>query len=242
MDDAPDPRFAEYRRTGERALRNRLVEEHRGLAAAVAARYRHRGVPAEDLEQVALLGLIGAVERYDPTRGVPFGPWATMVVDGECKSWFRDRTWTVRVGRSTKQLVGRVRRTQADLEQALGRSPTIPELADALGEPEDRVLEALEADLAYRPASLDAPAASGSVRDVAAPVDGLDDLAHADRRLLVESLLDQLSDAEAEVIRLRFVDELSQREIGELIGVSQMQVSRILRRTLAKLRDAVGEP
>ncbi|MEM8902174.1 MAG: sigma-70 family RNA polymerase sigma factor [Actinomycetota bacterium] len=239
MDDAIDPRFAEYRRTGERALRNALVEEHRGLAAAVAARYRGRGVPADDLEQVALLGLIGAVERYDPSRGVPFGPWATMTMDGECKSWFRDRTWGLRVGRGVKELVGRTRRARDELEQELRRSPTVAQLADRLGESEGRVLEALDADQAYRLTSLDA----GSSPDLtpSVPAGRGAGFADVDRRVLVEQLLGELDPADAEIVRLRFFGELSQQEIADRIGVSQMQVSRLLRRILGRLRELTGD-
>ncbi|MEM9038131.1 MAG: sigma-70 family RNA polymerase sigma factor [Actinomycetota bacterium] len=237
MDDDIDPRFAEYRRTGDRALRNALVEEHRGLAAAVAARYRDRGVPSDDLEQVALLGLIGAVERFDPSRGVPFGPWASMTVDGECKTWFRDRTWGLRVGRSLKEVSVRVRRVRGDLEQRLGRSPTVTELADQLGESEDRVLEALDADRAYRPTSLDTPAVDGSsVTDASGG--GFGDV---ERRILVEQLLERLDPHEAQLVRLRFFEELSQQEIADRIGVSQMQVSRLLRRVLGQLRSISDE-
>ncbi len=239
MDDTVDARFAEYRRSGDRSLRNVLVEEHRGLADAVAARYRNRGVPADDLEQVALLGLIGAVERFDPSRGVPFGPWATMVVDGECKTWFRDRTWGLRVGRSVKELVGRTRRARDELEQERGRSPTVGELADRLGESEERVLEALDADRAYRPVSLEAPSSS---EPVAAASEGRSaGYADVDRRVLVDQLLHRLEPSDAEIVRLRFFEELSQQEIADRIGVSQMQVSRLLRRILARLRDVADD-
>ncbi|MEO1063127.1 MAG: sigma-70 family RNA polymerase sigma factor [Actinomycetota bacterium] len=237
MDDAVDARFVEYRRTGDRRLRNELVQEHRGLAGAVAARYRNRGVAGDDLEQVALLGLIGAVERFDPSRGVPFGPWATMVVDGECKTWFRDKTWGLRVGRGTKELVGRTRRARDEAEQELGRSPTVAELADRLGESEDRVLEALDADRAYRPVSLDTPATTAAP----ATAHEAEGFADVDRRLLVSQLLDRLPSSDAEIVRLRFFEELSQQQIADRIGVSQMQVSRLLRRILGQLREVADD-
>jgi RNA polymerase sigma-B factor len=151
-----DQLFHEYRRTGVRATRNRLVEAHRGLAASIAHDYRDRGVELDDLVQIAMLGTLKAVERYEPERGIPFSSFASRTINGEIKRYFRDRTWAVRPPRSAQERHLDLRRTTAALTLRLGRAPKVTELAEELGITTDEVLEAMEAGAAYRATSLDA--------------------------------------------------------------------------------------
>src|SRR5215204_1981975 len=151
-----EQRFREFQATGERAVRNDLVEAHRGLAARIANDYRGRGVELDDLVQIAMLGILKAVERFDPDRGIPFSSFASRTVNGEIKRYFRDRTWAVRPPRSTQERHLDLRRANAALSTRLGRPPTVGELAAELDIAEDDVLDAMEAGAAYRATSLDA--------------------------------------------------------------------------------------
>lgn len=235
-----DP-FVEYRRSGDRSLRNRLVEEHRDLARVIALRYTGRGEPTDDLVQVALIGLLKAVERFDPERGVPFSGFAGPTIEGELKRHFRDKTWAVRVPRRLQELRVEVRRAAERLEQRHGRSPTVAEIARELGESSERVLEAMSASAAYRSASLDA-AGPG---DEPALAERLADATHADQaelHVLVRQLLATLPERDAEIVRLRFDEELTQAEIAARVGISQMHVSRLLRRALLALRAQLDGP
>lgn len=234
-----DRLFRQYRESGRRRLRNELVRAHEGLAGHIAKDYAGRGVEYDDLRQVAMLGLLKSVERYDPERGVPFGPFASRTINGELKRHFRDKTWSVRPPRGMLELRQSMRRTTEELTQKLGRAPTVPELARALDATEDEILESMEAGGAYRADSLDAPT----------PGDGDERLKLGDRlagddpsmgrselRVLVAQLMESVPEREATILRLRFVDEMTQSEIAEVVGVSQMHVSRLLRRTLRDLR------
>jgi RNA polymerase sigma-B factor len=237
-----DGLFAAYRASEERALRNQLVEAHRGLAASIANDYRGRGVDLDDLVQIAMLGMLKAVERYDPARGIPFSSFASRTVNGEIKRYFRDRTWAVRPPRSAQERHLDLRRARTSLSTRLGRPPTVAELAAELDIPTDDVLDAIEAGAAYRAASLDARRAgddeSGTLADRleggGEPASGRVEL-----RVLVDQLLDTLPDREAEILRLRFYDELTQSEIADRLGISQMHVSRLMRRCLVDLRAIV---
>src|SRR3954466_6645183 len=147
-------KFVEYRRTGDRKLRNELIEAHKSLASHLARRFSNRGEPFDDLLQVACLGMLKAVERFDPERGLEFSTFATATIEGELKRHFRDKTWSVRVPRRSQELHLRLRPTIAELTQRLGRAPRIPEIAEELGIRVDDVLEAMEVGGAYRSASL----------------------------------------------------------------------------------------
>jgi RNA polymerase sigma-B factor len=247
---APTPadieaRFREYRDTGRRALRNELIEAHRGLAMTIAGDYSGRGVDDDDLRQIALLGVLKAVERYDPDRGIPFGAFASRTVNGEIKRWFRDRTWTVRPPRSAQERHLELRRATEELTQRIGRAPTVAELAQELELSEDQVLEGMEASAAYRSTSLDAPRAStseGEGRTLSESLGtGDEGYGRTEAQLLVADLLETLPEREATIVRLRFYEELTQSEIAERVGISQMHVSRLLRKTLLALREQVGE-
>ncbi len=236
------PSFADYRATGDRELRNRLIEHHRGLAAQLARRFRGRGQNPDDLEQVAVLGLLKAVERFEPERGLAFTTFATPTILGELKRHFRDATWSMRVPRRIQEHVLAVSNMIGPLGQELGRPPTVAEVAKATGFSEESVLEAMEANRAYSAQSLDAPTGDREDGDanLASQLGDLDP-GHADveHRLLIESLLGELPERERTIVRLRFWDGWTQSQIADSIGISQMHVSRILTRTLDRLRVRV---
>jgi RNA polymerase sigma-B factor len=227
--------FTEFIRTRDRQLRNDLVERHMGLAAHVARRFGRRGPAADDLRQVAFLALVKAVDRFDPERNVAFSTFAGRTIEGEIKRHFRDHTWSVRVPRSAKETHLQLRRATDELTQKLGRSPTIPQLAEYLQLDRDEVIEGLAAGSAYSTASLDAPTGNDG--------EGTRQIGEDDERFghvvdvdLVEQLLQRLPEREQEIVRLRFYEELSQSEIAERVGISQMHVSRLLRRSFEQMR------
>ena len=231
--------FEDYSRTRNRRTRNELIEAHRPLATHLARRYANRGEPLDDLVQVASVGLLKAVERFDPERGLEFSTFATATVEGELKRHFRDKTWSVRVPRRSQELHLRIAPTVAELSQRLGRPPRIPEIAQELGIRDEEVLEAMEAGGAYRSASLDAPGsedreASGLAGRLGAPDANFDLVEH---RVVIERALDSLPEREQTILRLRFFEDLTQAEIADRVGVSQMHVSRLLARSLASLRQ-----
>jgi RNA polymerase sigma-B factor len=231
--------FVAYRATRDRDLRNRLIEHHRGLAQQLARRFRGRGQSPEDLEQVAVLGLLKAVERFEPERGLAFTTFATPTIVGELKRHFRDATWSVRVPRRLQEQVLAVSNVVGPLGQGLGRPPTVAEVAAATGFSEESVLEAMEANRAYTAGSLDAPSSDRDEGDAdLASRLGEEDAGHAEveHRMLVESLLDELPERERTIVRLRFWEGWTQSQIADSIGISQMHVSRLLARTLDRLR------
>jgi RNA polymerase sigma-B factor len=239
--------WVEYQRSRKRSLRNKLVSAHAGLAIRIASDYSQRGVEDDDLHQIALLGLVKAVERYDLGRGVPFSPFASRTINGELKRYFRDHTWSVRPPRSAQELHLQLRKTTDEMTQRLGRAPTVPELAVELDTSTDSILEAMEAGTAYTAASIDAPSPSspddGRTSLSERLSDGESKYERSDVRLVVGQLLERLPEREATILRLRFFDELSQSEIADRVGISQMHVSRLLRRSLRDLRtilDARG--
>jgi len=216
--------------------RDRLVERFQPLAEYLARRFIRRGEPLEDLTQVANIGLLNAIDRFDAERGVPFSTFASLTIVGELKRHFRDRTWAVRVPRDLQELVLLYHRELPLLTQRLGRSPTVAEIAEHLDVPEEAIVEAIDAAQAYSTASLDAPTAVGGASHV-------EDLGDADESIqIVERWADlapairELPERERRVLYLRFVRDLTQSEIAERIGVSQMHVSRILTQTLERLR------
>lgn len=240
----PEPtRFEEFARSGDIELRNELVEGHLTLARAFARRYAKRGVPVEDLEQVARMALIGAVERFDPSVGVKFQTFAGRTIDGELKRHFRDKAWALRVPRRYQDLGVAIRTTMDTLSKEFGRSPTIAELADALGAEKDEIIAAMEASQAFNADSIDTPVAGDDGGATVADRLGGSDLGPElfDDRELVADLLKQLPDRERRIVELRFFADCSQRQIAEELGLSQMHVSRMLRATLATLRTALDQ-
>ena len=231
-----DPRFAEYRRTGDRGVRNALIEEHRWLAVHCARRFAHKGEPLDDLVQVAMVGILKAVERFDPGYGVVFSTFAVPTVVGELRRHFRDKTWSIHVPRRAKELYQTVSGVVDELTQVLGRSPTLPEIADRAGVTVEDALEALEVSGCYRGVPL-APPGDDDTPD--AITLGSDDpgFRATDAKLTVGTLLESLpTERERQIIRMRFVDGLTQSQIAAEIGVSQVQISRLLRASLAKMR------
>ena len=231
--------FVEYQRTGDRRLRNELIESHKSLAAHLARRYTNRGEPFEDLLQVAYLGMLKAVERFDPDRNLEFSTFATATVEGELKRHFRDRTWSVRVPRRPQELHLRLSNAIHEMSQRLARSPKVPEVAAELGVSEEEVLEAMEVGGAYRSSSLDARPTEGSDTAALEYRLGIDDRGFdlAEHRVLLERVLGDLPERERTIVELRFFHDLTQTEIAEKVGISQMHVSRLLSRTLIELRE-----
>jgi RNA polymerase sigma-B factor len=230
-------RFEEHRRTGDRELRNRLIEDHMRLAEFLARRFAHRGESLDDLRQVALVGLLKAVERFEPDRGLQFSSFAAPTIVGELKRHFRDRGWAVRVPRRVQELHLQLDRTVATLSQELGRSPTTAEIAERAGVLEEDVLESMEASSLYRLSSIDAGRPDDEGGSGPAQRLGQTDpeMAAVENRLTVSELLSYLPERERNIVYLRFFEGLTQAEIAQQIGISQMHVSRLLVRSLETL-------
>jgi RNA polymerase sigma-B factor len=220
--------------------RELLVERFLPLARQLARRYQRAEEPLDDLVQVASLGLIKAIDRFQPDRDVAFSSYAVPTILGEIKRHFRDRTWAVRVPRDLQELALRVDRVVAELTRELGRAPSVDELARAIDAEPEEILEAMQASSAYRATSFETPRAGGegepgdTLADSVGTVD--DGFARAEQRAVLHALMRSLTPREREVVRLRFEEDLTQAAIGERIGVSQMQVSRVLRQAIARLR------
>lgn len=233
-------------RAGDQRAREELVERFLPLAKHLAGRYRNSSEPMDDLIQVASLGLVKAIDRYDISRPTAFSSFAVPTIAGELKRHFRDKSWSVRVPRELQETSLKLDKAIGELSEQLGRSPSVPELADELDLTVEQVLEAMEAGQARHASSLMAPRGSeggdgGMVIDVLADDQRADAYELAEQRVMVADLMSDLDAREQEVLRLRFSEDLTQSEIGERLGISQMQVSRIIRRCLAELRSAAGE-
>jgi RNA polymerase sigma-B factor len=218
-----------------------LVEHFLPLARGLARRYQRAGEPFDDLFQVACLGLLKEIDRFDLSRDVAFSSYAVPTMVGEIRRYFRDRTWSVRVPRGLQELALRVDKKVAELSSDLHRQPTLAEIARAVAATEEQVVEALQASGAYRATSLESPRstddeAGDTLGDTVASTEqgfGL-----AEERATLAQLLRTVTPREREVLRLRFEEDLTQRAIGQRIGVSQMQSSRIIRHSIARLRTA----
>lgn len=236
-------KFVDFAETRSAKTRDELIEAHLGLAEYLARRFSNRGEPLDDLTQVASVGLLKAVDRFDPERGVEFSTYATHTIVGELKRHFRDKGWAVRAPRRMQELYLRLGRIVSTLSQELGRSPTIPELAAEAQVSEEEVLEALEAGQAYRFASLDAPSPGEDEGDTMSSQLGEEDagMIDAEHRVALSPLLAQLPKREQVILHLRFFEGLTQSGIAERLGISQMHVSRLLARSLAQLRAAAED-
>jgi RNA polymerase sigma-B factor len=225
-------------RAGDRAARDRLVERHMPLARSLAVQYRRAREPLDDLIQVANLGLVKAVDRYDPDRGIAFTSYAVPTILGELKRHFRDRTWSIHVSRSLQESIARVDSATEALRAQLGRYPSAGEVAERCGLTVEDVTEAHLAGNAARLSSLDAPTGrdDGDLAELLGHNDA--GLARVEDALWLEQLAGTLTPREREILRLRFVEDLVQREIAERVGISQMHVSRVLRRALEHLAAA----
>ncbi len=232
-----------YRQDGQQWARNALIERFIPLARKLAMRYRHADEPLEDLVQVGCLGLVKAVDHFDLERQCRFASYAVPTILGELKRHFRDKGWSVHVPRDLQERALKVGRETERLSRNLGRSPTVGELATGLGWEQEKVLEATEVLHSYHAVSLDAPVRRDA-EDSSTLVEalGADDgrFALADSREAISEAWRGLSDVERRVLVLRFVHDLPQRRIAELVGYSQMHVSRLLRRSLSRLLEASG--
>ncbi|WP_280865649.1 RNA polymerase sigma factor SigF [Streptomyces sp. SAI-127] len=219
-------------------LRNKLVRMHLPLVEHLARRFRNRGEPLDDLTQVATIGLIKSVDRFDPDRGVEFSTYATPTVVGEIKRHFRDKGWAVRVPRRLQELRLALTTATAELSQQHGRSPTVHELAEKLAISEEEVLEGLESANAYSTLSLDVPDTDDESPAVADTLGAEDEaLEGVEYRESLKPLLEDLPPREKRILLLRFFGNMTQSQIAQEVGISQMHVSRLLARTLAQLRE-----
>jgi RNA polymerase sigma-B factor len=233
LQTSPDP---------DRGLaRDELIIRYGGLVRSIARRYVTRGFTFDDLVQCGYLGLIQAVDRYDPHRGTPLRVYAARMIEGEIMHLFRDHGWAVRVPRQLQERSRRLTAVQRTLTQELGRRATAEELAAAVGEPVEAVAEAQQAMQAYSSDSLDVSAGDDELPRLGLLGGDDDGFDLVDDRASLTEALKRLQPREREILRLRFEDDLTQAEIGELMGISQMHVSRLLRRALAELREPLAD-
>ena len=235
--------FRRYKEEGDEEAREQLIESHLNLVRFLASKFKNRGEPLEDLVQVGSLGLIKAIDRFDPDRGLEFTTFATPTIMGEIKRHFRDKGWSVRVPRRLQELSARVNQVTDDLTSELNRTPTVDEIAERLDTSVDEVLEAMESSSAYSSVPLE----GGTTEDEDAPgiIDRFAtedaDLISSDDRIVIEETLASFSPREQDAIRMRFVEGLTQVEIAEKLGISQVQVSRLLRRALKRVQERLEE-
>lgn len=234
-----ETRLAAYARTRDPELRAELIVAYLPLVDRLARHFAHRGEPHEDLFQVGTVGLIKALDRFDPDRGASFPTYATRTVLGELKRHFRDLGWSVRPPRRVQELHLHIGAVTNDLTQHLGRSPTVRELARETGANDDQVLDALEAGRYYRLLSIDVPDEHGESLEERLDA-GDTAMDRAELRALLAGPVESLSAVERLVVRLRFEDSLTQAEIAREIGASQMGISRVLSRCLRKLSRQLG--
>jgi RNA polymerase sigma-B factor len=221
--------------------RDALIQEHLSIARSMASRYRNRGIELDDLEQVALLGLTKAAQRFDPDAGHDFLSYAVPTIRGELRRHFRDIGWAVRPPRRIQELQARIAAAQEELGSRLSRSPRPSEVAEHLGAPLDDVVEALAADGCFSPTSLDAPVGDGAstLGDLMPGEER--EVAQAEARIVLAPVVRRLSPRDRRIVHLRFFEERTQQEIATSIGLTQAQVSRVLTRILADLRGALGD-
>lgn len=234
--------FRRYKEDGDMEAREQLVMSHLNLVRFLANKFKNRGEPLDDLVQVGYLGLLKAIDRFDPDRGLEFTTYATPTILGEIKRHFRDKGWSVRVPRRLQELSAKVNQATDALTTQLQRSPTVPEIAEYLGASVDEVLEAMESSSAYSSVPLEG-SSNAEGDDAPSVIDrfGSEDneLEFTDDRLVIEDALKGFSPREREVIELRFLKGMTQIEIAEQLGISQVQVSRLLRRTLKKIQEKI---
>jgi RNA polymerase sigma-B factor len=227
---------------GRTRLRDRTIEAWLPLARHLASRYAGRGEPADDLQQVAVMGLIKAVDRFDADRGIDFAGFAIPTIVGELKRHFRDRTWAIRVPRRLQELRLSITAANHDLNHTLGRSPTVADIAAHLGITEEEVLEGLEGARAYNSTSLSAPAGADGSTTLGDTLGSEDNgFALAELRIALGPAMAGLDEREQKIISLRFYGNLTQSEIAQQVGISQMHVSRLLTKALAKLRARLDD-
>lgn len=234
--------FRRYKEEGDEEAREQLIVSHVNLVRYIAAKFKNRGEPLDDLIQVGTIGLIKAIDRFDPSRGLEFTTYATPTIMGEIKRHFRDKGWTIRVPRRLQELSAKVNSATDELTARLQRSPSIEEVAEYLGTTADEVLEAMESSSAYSSVPLEAQGGNEdddapSVIDRYASVDG--DLEASDDRMVLEEVIGEFPEADQQAIRMRFIDGMTQVEIAKRLGISQVQVSRMLCRALRRIQDKI---
>lgn len=234
--------FRRFKEEGDAEARDQLIVNHINLVRFLASKFKNRGESLEDLIQVGTIGLIKAIDRFDPERGLEFTTYATPTIMGEIKRHFRDKGWSVRVPRRLQELSAKVNQATDELTNQLQRSPSVAEIADYLGSSVDEVLEAMESSSAYSSVPLEGGGSgeddeSPSVIDHYATEDP--DLAASDDRIVLEQAIADFSPREQDIIKMRFEQGLTQVEIAEREGISQVQVSRLLRRALRRLQDKI---
>jgi RNA polymerase sigma-B factor len=236
--EAASARSERHRQT----LIAQVVELNMEVADAIASRYRNRGIPQDDLTQVAYLALTKAARRFDPETGNDFLSYAVPTIRGEVCRYFRDSGWMVRPPRKIQELQGRIFAAQSEMSISLGRSPTVSEVAAFLEEPRGDVEEALSAEGCFSPTSLDRDLTTDTDTTLGDLLGDTDETRSAvEARVVLAPLVRRLSERDRKVLRLRFFDDCTQREIAEQIGVTQTQVSRVLGRIYDELRDGIGQ-
>ena len=232
-----------YHEEGDLSAREKLIEQYMSLVRSLARRYSYRGEQLEDLVQIGAIGLIKAIDRFDVDRGVELTTYATPNIIGEIKRHFRDKGWSVRVPRGLQELNVQLSRLMESLTVQLGRSPTIPELAKAAGAQEEEVLEALESGRAYSSLSLSQGSGSEDGEDLD-PLESLGEIEHeyevSEDRAVLAPGFKVLDERERRILHLRFFEGLTQSQIAQQVGISQMHVSRLIRRALEKIRDEIN--
>jgi len=233
-----------YHEQGDLQAREQLIEQYMSLVRSLARRYSYRGEQLEDLVQIGAIGLIKAIDRFDLERGVELTTYATPNIIGEIKRHFRDKGWSVRVPRGLQELNVQLSRLVEQLTVQLGRSPTIPELAKAAGVQEEEVLEALESGRAYTSLSLSVGGGGGDDDDLD-PLESIGTEEHqyevSEDRAVLAPGFKALDERERKILQLRFFEGLTQSQIAQQVGISQMHVSRLIRRSLEKIRETIAE-
>jgi RNA polymerase sigma-B factor len=233
-----------YHEQGDLQAREQLIEQYMSLVRSLARRYSYRGEQLEDLVQIGAIGLIKAIDRFDLERGVELTTYATPNIIGEIKRHFRDKGWSVRVPRGLQELNVQLSRLVEQLTVQLSRSPTIPELAKAAGVEEEEVLEALESGRAYTSLSLSVGGGGGDDDDLD-PLESLGTEEHqyevSEDRAVLAPGFKALDERERKILQLRFFEGLTQSQIAQQVGISQMHVSRLIRRSLEKIRETIAE-
>jgi RNA polymerase sigma-B factor len=244
--DAATPElFERYQRDRDPAVREELILAHMNLVRYLARKFANRGEPLEDLIQVGMIGLINAIDRFDPSRGIRFATYATPTIVGEIRRYFRDRGWAVKVPRRLQELNLAANKTVEQLTQKLDRAPTVKELAEGMEVSEAEALEALELGDLYELPSLDTALGGDSdesrskLADYVGQVD--EEIERFDRRARLAEAMRALTPRERKIIQMRFFDNLSQTQVAKQLEISQMHVSRLQQRALARLREAVRE-
>src|SRR5579862_74078 len=232
-----------YHEEGDLQAREQLIEQYMSLVRSLARRYSYRGEQLDDLVQIGAIGLIKAIDRFDLSRGVELTTYATPNIIGEIKRHFRDRGWAVRVPRGLQELNVQLSKLVEQLTVQLSRSPTVPELAKAAGVEEELVLEALESGRAYSSLSLSQGSGTEDGEDLD-PLETLGDIEHqyevSENRAILAPGFRVLDDRERRILHLRFFEGLTQSQIAQQVGISQMHVSRLIRRALEKIREEIA--